>query len=362
MSGAAIRVAVIGAGVGRGHTEAFAALPDLFRVAAVCDLDRARAEAGAALAPGAAAVTASAEVLADPAIDLVDICLPPHLHFEATMAALDAGKHVICEKPFMTSMADTARVRARADEVGRRVIPVFQYRYGTGYRRLWELIRTGLAGRPHAISLETHWQRGAAYYAVPWRGTWAGESGGTIVSHATHIHNLATHLAGRIETVAALVDTRINPIETEDTVALAMRTDRGCLVTSSICLGAAGNTSRLRAVFDGVTAQSDVHPYMVGDGDWTFTAADPVRQGEIDAVIAPITGVPIRFAGLFRDVHATLTGGAEMYLPSLDEAAHSVELITAIYQSARSGTLVSLPLPATHPMAEGWRPAAEETA
>ena len=115
-----LRVAVVGAGIGREHLAAYLALAERFEVRALCELDRARAEAVLAeLAPGAGiAVESELEaVLADPAVDLVDVCLPPHLHGPVSIRALGAGKHVVCEKPLASSprsSSPTARRRARA--------------------------------------------------------------------------------------------------------------------------------------------------------------------------------------------------------------------------------------------------------
>ncbi|MDJ0640709.1 MAG: Gfo/Idh/MocA family oxidoreductase, partial [Paracoccaceae bacterium] len=89
-------VAIIGAGIGAQHLQGYLALPDRFRVTTVCDLDEARAREIAA-PQGIEITTDLNAVLADPEVQIIDICLPPHLHLEACSAALDAGKHVVCE-------------------------------------------------------------------------------------------------------------------------------------------------------------------------------------------------------------------------------------------------------------------------
>lgn len=350
-----IRVAVIGTGIGRQHVVGYAELPDLFDVAYICDLNRERAEEAARLVPGTQVVADFAEVLADPTVDIVDICLPPRMHAPFTITALNAGKHVICEKPLAGSMADVRRIQKAAEDANRHVFPVFQYRYGTSYYALHDLKKRGLLGRPYVLSMETHWQRTAAYYAEqPWRGTWAGELGGVLVSHACHIHNLATHLVGRITEVAAFAETRVNPVETEDCAAIAMRSVEGAMITSSVTLGGAGNITRFRACFEHLTVTSSDEPYQVCSAPWRFVATDPGRQAEVDAVVAAAPHIPPRFPGFFTDIHRRLTGQADFYLPDIEDSYHSIELITAFYDSARSGRIVSLPLPDDHPMAEGW--------
>lgn len=343
------RVAVIGAGIGRAHVIGYSQLPDAFEVACVCDLNLARAEEAASLAQNAKAVTSLDDVLADPAIDIVDICLPPGLHVSMSIKALEAGKHVVCEKPIAGSLADMRKLMAVAAKSVGSFFPVFQYRYGRSYLALYRLKQAGVLGRPHIIALETHWQRGADYYAELWRGTWAGELGGVIVSHACHLHNLATHLAGDVREVAAFLDTRVNPIETEDCAAISMKTVEGALVTSSITLGAAGNSSRLRACFEQVTVTSTDEPYNVCSSPWTFQARDSAIQARIDEIVDGTEDVPPRFPGLFADIYRHLTGQPDVFLPTIAEGFHSTELMTAIYTSARGGkSIVQLPLGAGH--------------
>ena len=349
-----IRAAILGAGIGAQHLAGFRALPDRFEVRAICDLDVARARAMAGDGP-IACLDALDAVLADPAIDLVDICLPPHLHFEVACAALAAGKHVICEKPLVRSLAEADALAEAAAAAGRQVFPVFQYRYGRGFEQLKALQHAGLAGRAFAASLETHWNRGAAYYAVPWRGTWAGESGGAVLGHAIHAHDLLTWVLGPVAAVQAMTATRVNPIEVEDCAALLFEMQSGALATSSITLGAGSDTSRLRFLFEGFTATSGTEPYAPGRGAWTFTARDPAGQARIDAVLEALPAAPEGYAGFLEAVALALDGhpGRDV---TLADGRRSIELVTAVYHAARTGTRVSLPLRQDHALYTGWQP------
>ena len=350
------QVAVVGAGIGKQHITAFCNLSDCFHIRYVCDLNIQRAQEASGALVNCEVVSDFTVALADPSIDLIDICLPPKLHFWATEAALKAGKHVICEKPLTASLQQIQHLQSLSHSVGKSVFPIFQYRYGLGYRQIHALKTQGLLGKPYTLSMETHWKRGADYYAEPWRGTWQGELGGVIVSHACHAHNLATHLVGNIVEVAAMLDTRVNAIETEDCAALSMRSKQGALITSSITVGAADNSSRFRAIFEHATVTSGRTPYHVGAPQWTIEASNPDKQAALDAAIAQIPDIPIRFDGLFADIHNKLSGRADLYLPSLQEGYHSIELITAIYLAARSKTTVALPLPPDSKLTTGWIP------
>ena len=349
-----INVAILGAGIGAQHLSALNALRDVFNVTAVVDRDAERAQALC----GDAEFTILERVedtLSDPAIDLIDICLPPHLHVPVTLAALEAGKHVICEKPLATSMADVDRIRAASKTANKQVYPVFQYRWGPSLAQVRHLMALGLTGPVNAAALETHWSRGADYYAVPWRGTWQGERGGAVLGHAIHNHDLLTHIAGDVAALSAMTTTRINPIQTEDCAAIIFEMRSGALCTSAITLGAAGDETRLRVVYEHLTATSGTEPYAPGAAPWTFQARDPRDQPAIDAALAAAPDEPAGFEGFFTEVGKALRG-LDHAAVSLDDGATSVALVTAIYHAARSGTRVTLPLTPDHPLYEGWMP------
>ncbi len=347
-----ISVAILGAGIGQEHLTAYRALPHQFDVKWIIDRDDSRARA---LDPDIAIAQDIDVAIADATVDLIDICLPPHLHVPVALKALAAGKHVICEKPIATSLADVDRLRAALGAANGQYFPMFQYRWGPGHAALRAMIDKGLAGKPQTGAIETHWSRAADYYAVPWRGTWDGEQGGAILGHAIHAHDLLRHFMGRITSLSAMLDTRINDIEVDDCAAIAFQLDGGALVTSSITLGAATDETRLRFVYENLTATSGTSPYAPGNGSWTFKARDPKHQAAIDEIVAHHKSAPVGFVGAFSAIGDAITGkpGREV---TFDDGAASIELVTAIYHAARTGTQVALPLPADHPLRKGWQP------
>ena len=347
-----IGVAILGAGIGAEHLAAYRGLKDRFEVRLVVDRDLDRAKA---VAPDFALSDTIQTALDDPLIDVIDICLPPHLHVPTALEGLACGKHVICEKPIATSLSDIARLRSAVRRSGRSLFPVFQYRYGPAFAALRRLIDEGIAGPSHIGAFETHWARGPEYYAVPWRGTWAGEQGGAVLGHAIHVHDLLTHLLGPVADVSAMTTTRINRIETEDCAAILFGLESGAIATSSITLGAARDETRIRLVFEGLTATSSIAPYAPASGLWKFEARDRSLQAEIDAIVIEAQGAKPGYLGAFDAVADALSGspGREV---TFDEGASSIGLVTAIYSAARSGARVTLPLSTSHPMLDGWQP------
>lgn len=353
-----IRVAIIGSGIGREHLRAYLQLPDDYAVSVVCDLDQARAHTAIeqeGADPSVTKVTSDYDsVLARADIDMIDICLPPHLHFDTSMQALEAGKHVVCEKPLVSSLRDADRLMAAAKAHGRVLTPVFQYRYGPEIAKLRALIAGGFAGKPLVASIETHWRRDADYYDNPWRGTWKGEQGGAVLGHAIHNHDLLCAILGPIKRLSAFTATRVNEIEVEDCAAINFEMESGALATSSITLGAANDTSRFRFCFENLTAESDLLPYAPATGTWTFTARNS-DQDQIDVFLAAQPIPPIGFVGFFTALAESLHGQGTDAVVAMD-GRRSLELVSAIYQASRTQTVVELPLDAASELYAGWLP------
>lgn len=349
-------VAVIGCNIGRSHiAEAYSKLGDRFRVLAVCGLDVPQMNAVADEFGVPRRVTAFEEVLAMPDIDIVDICTPPALHVPQSLAALAAGKHVICEKPIAGSLAEVDRLIAAEIASPKTVMPIFQYRWGTGYQKALKLVRDGIAGRPYAATVETHWRRGADYYSVPWRGKFETELGGVLVAHAIHIHDLLCGLMGPIRTVSARLATRVNTIEVEDTVGAVLEMESGALVTLSCCLGASDNRSRMRAMFRNVSCESSLAPYSPGDDPWRFDTPEGADRSVIDGVLDNFGETPRRFLGQMIAYHEALVAGTALPV-TLADARASLELVTAIYHAHDTGGAVRLPIGPGHPKYQNWKP------
>lgn len=353
-----LKVGVVGGGVGVGHITAYRDLPDLYEVAVFCDIDAGKADKVAA-EYGIAGKTTSFDALLDRDLDVIDIATPSDLHFAQTIQALAAGRHVVVEKPFVSSLAEADRMAAAEQKSGKRVSPIFQYRFGNGIRQFLHLREKGFVGKTYAATVETHWRRGADYYANPWRGRWATELGGTLTTHAIHNHDMLTYLLGPAKTVFARMTTRVNPIETEDCAALTVELADGALATLSVTMGGETEISRLRLYFDGLTVESNHSPYNAGTAPWTFISADADRQKAIDAAIAEVDFLPERNTGQFLRLHKALTEGGPLPV-SIADARPSIEFLTAAYYSVHTGSAVKLPIDRDNPFYDGWVPTMAE--
>jgi predicted dehydrogenase len=352
---APLKVGVVGAGVGVNHIAGYRQLGARYAVQAICDIDAERA-GKVADEHGIAQVVTDFDALLRLDLDIVDICTPSSLHYEQAEKALRAGRHVVVEKPLASSLEEADALAATEQKSGKRLSPVFQYRFADGIAQLFHLRERGFVGKCYAATVETHWRRLPDYYAKPWRGRWATELGGCMTTHAIHANDLLSTILGPVTRVYARTATRVNPIETEDCAALVLDMADGSFATHSATLGTEEDVSRLRFCFEGLTAESNHSPYNPGTAPWRFIAADPERQAAIDAAVSEVEPGPELYAGQFLRLHEALTRDAPLPV-SIADGRRSVELLTAIYHSARTGEAVALPLGREHPLYSGWAPA-----
>jgi predicted dehydrogenase len=261
---------------------------------------------------------------------------------------------VICEKPVAGSLKQVDDLIAAEAQSGKRVMPIFQYRFGRGLQKLKWLREQGVAGRAWLTTVETAWRRRADYYAVPWRGKWQTELGGTLVTHAIHAHDAASYILGPAKSVAARIATLVNPIETDDNVSASLQMADGSLCSLSVTTGSAKEISRQRYCFSNLTAESNTQPYTFTGDDWTFTGDTPEIDERIAEALALFEPLPEGMAGQFYRYARAMQSGQELPI-TLADARAALELVTAIYSSARTRQVVELPIGTDHPMYAGWQ-------
>ena len=352
------QVAIIGTNIGAKHYEDFQKVSDRFNVHTICGLTTEPVENILSANSDTKISLNFEDVLKIKEIDIVDICLPPHLHFSACKQSLEAGKHVICEKPLVSSLEELDKLQQISIETGKTIFPIFQYRYGPGFSKLKALIKSGLAGKPLIASLDTHWNRGKEYYSKAWRGTWKGEQGGAILSHSIHIHDLISMIFGPVSNVFAKLTTRVNDIEVEDCAALSIEMKNGALVTSSITLGAAEDVSRIKICFSNLTVESGGSPdkpYNPADDTWKFLAREPVTQNQVDEVLSNVQLTKSWYAGIFDEIGKKLDGYTSDEV-TLSDARGSLEFVTAVYDSSRQEKNIYLPISKDNHLYKSWVP------
>lgn len=331
------RIALIGTGgIVGSHLEAIAALSDRLELVAAADQNAARVEAVCAQAGIPHAYTDAEVMLAAERPDLVHILTPPAAHFPLILAALDAGAWVWCEKPLCRSLAEFDQIAAAEERTGRYVSTVFQWRFGSAVEHLRKLVSENLLGRPLVAVCQTLWHRDAAYYAVPWRGKFATETGGPTATLGIHLMDLLLWLWGEWEEVQAVVATLDRPIQVED-VSMAMvhfaSGALGSIVNSAL---SPRQESYLRLDYQRATAEVRTL-YRYANADWRFTAL-PGDEG--DALTAAWQALDCDRPGSHTAQLAALLASMdrnERLLVSGAEARRIVEFIASLYKSAFTG-------------------------
>lgn len=317
--------AVVGLGIGTEHVRAMRRQPDRFQVRTVCDPDDVRSRAVAERI-GADVQSLDALLRRDD-IDLVALCTPPHLHREQIEQVLAAGKHCVCEKPLVGSIAHLDELEAIERESGANLMPVFNYRYGHGLQKLKLLVDRGLTGRLYAASMLLAWRRTAAYYSVPWRGKKATELGGILLSHAVHGLDAFLYLLGPPSNVIARSATLVNDIETEDTAAAILEYANGGLVTVNATLGSFEEMSQHRFAFEHVSAASGTEPYTFTDEPWTFAHESDAITEALESYVPRRDG----WTGQYERLADALDAGQRPPV-TIDDARAVITLVLEMYE------------------------------
>ncbi|SFV38041.1 Predicted dehydrogenase [Devosia crocina] len=353
-----LNVAVVGCGIGRSHiVEGYLPNADKFKVIALCDLDADRLKTIGDEFGVERCITNFDDLLAMDDVDIIDVCTPPGVHYSMVNKALEAGKHVVCEKPLVGSLQQVDEVIEAEKRARGKLMPVFQYRFGNGIEQAKAIIESGIAGKAYAGTVETMWRREAPYYAVPWRGKWKTELGGVLMGHAIHPHDIFTYLMGDIARVFGRVATRVNPIEVEDTISASLEMKSGALASLTATLGSVDEITRIRLQFENVTIESDHAPYNPGHALWKILPRTDAIKEQIDALLADWTDVPPRFQTQMARFYEAVQGQRPLPVTSAD-SRRSLELVTAFYHSSTTHQEVVLPLGSDHPLYQSWVPAA----
>lgn len=223
-----VRFAIVGCGqIGTRHADKITQLSDM-KVVAVCDIIPERAIAiGEKL--HCPSYTSLENLLTNPDIDFVNICTPSGLHAGHTITALNAGKHVLCEKPMALSTSDARAMIVAAKKNKRLLYVVKQNRYNPPVKLVKSLLTSGKLGKPLFCTVNVFWNRNPAYYeSADWRGT-LDLDGGALFTQASHFVDLMLMFMGKIKKVNSVMGTLNHNIEVEDTGAINVEFQSGAL-------------------------------------------------------------------------------------------------------------------------------------
>ncbi|MGV3707934.1 MAG: Gfo/Idh/MocA family protein [Gemmatimonas sp.] len=339
----AIRIALVGCGrISKNHFEAIAKVKGL-ELVSVCDVEEERAkEAGAA--NNVPWFTNIETMLAEVPSDAVVIASPSGLHPNLGIIAAKAGRHVISEKPMAISLAAADALVQACDDNGVKLFVVKQNRLNATIQLLKRAIDRGRFGRIYLANCTVHWTRPQEYYdQAPWRGTWEFD-GGAFMNQASHYVDLIQWLVGPVESIMAKTATLARRIEAEDTGVAVIKFRSGALGTIEVTMltfpknleGSITILGEKGSVKIGGTAVNKIEHWQFADYDDDDKLVDQANTN-------PPTVYGFGHEAYYNNVVAVLRGEAR---PDTDGRAgrKSLELILGIYESAKTGREVPLPL------------------
>lgn len=343
MSHTTVRIALVGCGrIAQNHFDAIAKVDGL-ELSAVCDVDPARAKA-AGEANKVPSFTSYEEMLAKASCDAVAICTPSGLHPQHGMLAAHAGKHVISEKPMAITLSAADELVAACDNAHVHLFVVKQNRLNPAIQLLRHAVEKGRFGRIYLANATVRWTRPQSYYdSADWRGTWEFD-GGAIMNQASHYVDLIQWLVGPVESVMAKTATLARQIETEDTGVALLKFRNGALGVIEVTMLTYPKNLEGSITILGEKGTVKVGGTAVNKVDaWQFADHDADDDHIVEAATNPPNVYGFGHEGYYRNVLAVLRGEAK---PDTDgrSGRKSLELILGIYESAKTGREVPLPL------------------
>ncbi len=350
MKNGKVGYAVAGLGIGRAHMDA-AAASERAELVAVCDLIEKKLDSAKKKHPNVSTYTDFDEMLENPDIDIVSICLPSSLHADYACRAMAKGKHVLIEKPIDITPEAAAKIEQARIEYGRVAAIVHQNRYNAPMDPIKEALDAGRLGKLAVATFGVKWYRDQSYYNGSWHGTWDIDGGGSLMNQAVHTVDLMLRLMGPVKSVSAVMRTCNLDKESEDVTASVITFESGAVATfvSTTCAypgisteislyGTKGSieadadilkTWKLIPIDDDADEEDEEEEMLekYGRGNGRLAAEDPSLRFGHEAVVEDM-------------ISSVLDGHEPRIMPA--EAIKSVKIVDAIYRSAKTGETVYL--------------------
>jgi predicted dehydrogenase len=289
------------------------------------------------------------QMLASDEVEIAAIVTPSGAHMEPAVEAARQGKHVICEKPLDITLDRIDEMIAAHEKAGTRLGGIFNYRYYDTLEPMKRAFDSGRFGRISYAAVHVPWWRNEAYYKDNWHGTWALDGGGALMNQSIHMIDMLQHLMGHVNSVKAYTATLAHSIEVEDTAAAVLQfANRALGVIYGTTASFPGQFRRLEITGNSGTVVLVENSFTV----WQF-ADERKEDKEMLKKFGKIAGgggvsdpAAIPFEPHAKNIAAFVkaieTGKAfEIDGP---EARKSVEIILAIYESAKTGKEIPIHL------------------
>lgn len=387
MADSKLKICLVGVGmIGRIHAQSYVRHNDKFDLY-VCDANNDVART-AGMDYGAVAVFDDyEEVLSSPDIEAVDICLPHHLHAKTAIAGLEAGKHVLLEKPYANSLAEADAITDAAEKTGLVIAISENFRFEPAIKRATEIIELGAIGKPFLITIQEMSytvELTSHMAAYDWRRLESTGGGGVLFDRGVHLMATVNQLGGPVRSVYAKEQSPAKIWEVDETSVVTMVHDNS-IVTSLIhswnvrsapytpCMAVYGSEGSIFEIpekrvpghgpfeIGGLVVYSAKNPdFQAPKDDDLFNGAKLYVKEYLNAEVPDDVLARTLARGIHIDIVSEF-GAYSVYDESIldflacvrtgkkphggpDEARADIELVFAAYESAKSGMPVTLPL------------------
>jgi predicted dehydrogenase len=329
-----IKIGLIGCGgIAEPHLNGYRKVEDA-RVTAVCDVVAENAKKRAEQAGGAQIFSDIPTLLAEGDIDAVDICLPHHLHKGAIVAAANAGKHILCEKPLCLTLEEAAAVKKAVSENGVTLMCAHNQLFMPPLKLARELIEKDTFGKVYEVRTTDSFYHNFNTSTMGWRAHREFIGGGELIDTGYHPSYMLLYLAGSrpVEVTAMLSQHRLSFMDGEDSAQVLVRFENGAVgnIVTGWAYEPADTTERFSAVAEKGYFSSDGH-----DLRYKVRGQDPVV---INTVKLPSVHT---FDAEIADFIACLQEGRRP-VHNEDDGIHVLQVILGAYKSAEEKRTVAL--------------------
>ncbi|GAB2539694.1 Gfo/Idh/MocA family protein [Gracilibacillus alcaliphilus] len=342
-----LKVAVIGTGaICSAHIQGYLTFPDKCQIVALCDIYPEKAERINEEFSLQAAVYNDAKTLLEKEdVNLISVCTPPYTHAGLAIDCLDAGKHVLVEKPMASSLEECDAMNEAQQRNNKILSVVAQNRFTTPMMKVKQILEQDMIGTVLHTQVDSFWWRGHSYYDLWWRGTWEKEGGGCTLNHAVHHIDIFQWMQGMPDEITAVTsNTAHDNAEVEDISIAIGRYPNGSLaqITSSVV----HHGEEQQLVFQGEKARISV-PWKIKASLSQENGFPEANQSLEDQLMEAYNTQPSLtyegHTGQIQDVIESIQQNKQVLVDGI-QGRQTLELITAIYESANYQRTVKLPL------------------
>jgi UDP-N-acetyl-2-amino-2-deoxyglucuronate dehydrogenase len=339
---------LIGTGMIAGHFRAGIEDCQDARLVAVCNQTEEKGKAFAEASGGAKYYQNYEDLVQDSEVDVIGITTPSGLHADNVVAAAAAGKHSICEKPLDVSREKMSQMIDACREADVKLGCVFQSRTKPDMIKVRNAIKNGELGKMVLADAFLKTYRSQAYYdSAGWRGTWALDGGGALMNQGVHgVDLLLWLLDDEVESVFARAEHKFRNIEVEDTAVATIKFRSGTfgtMIGTTSCNPGEASRTELHGKYGTITLSgTEITRWAVteeedGRAEDKFPPRSVGAHGNVGAASAVAPG----HDWLINDMTQAIIENREPYITG-ESARKAVDLIIAIYESARTGKEIQM--------------------